>query len=45
MNCLLVCCSSVFQAKGHDLVVIDVVRRYEHSFIFVVKMQGYLVIP
>jgi hypothetical protein len=36
---------SVFQAKGHDLVEIDVVRRYERCFIFVVRVQGYLVIP
>jgi hypothetical protein len=26
---LLVCCSSIFRAKVHDLVAIDVVRRYE----------------
>jgi hypothetical protein len=29
LDCLLVCYFSVFQAKGHDLVAIDVVRRYE----------------
>jgi hypothetical protein len=34
-----------FQTKGHDLVAVDVVRRYERRFIFVVGMQGYLVIP
>jgi hypothetical protein len=44
LNCLLVCCSNIFQTKGHDLVVIDVVRRYERRFIFIVGMQGYLVI-
>jgi hypothetical protein len=31
--------------KGQDLVAIDIVRRYEHCFIFVVGMQGYLEIP
>jgi hypothetical protein len=33
------------QAKGHDLVVIYAVRHYECCFIFVIGMQGYLVIP
>jgi hypothetical protein len=42
---LLICCSSVFQDKGHDLVAIDVVRHYERCFIFVVRVHGYLVIP
>jgi hypothetical protein len=41
---LLVCCSSVFQAKGHDLVAIDAVSCYDRCFVFVVGMQGYLVI-
>jgi hypothetical protein len=41
----LLCCSSVFQAKGHDLVAVDAVRSYECCFIFVVRVQGYLVIP
>jgi hypothetical protein len=45
LDCLLVCCSSVFQAKGHDLVAIDVVGRYECCFIFIVRMQGYLMVP
>jgi hypothetical protein len=45
LDCLLVCCSSVFQPKDHDLVAIDVVRRYERCFVFVVRMQGYPVIP
>jgi hypothetical protein len=44
LDCLLICCSSVFQAKGHDLVAVDVVRRYERRFDFVVRMQGYLMI-
>jgi hypothetical protein len=42
---LLVCCSSVSQDKGHDLVAIDVMRRYKRCFIIVVRVQGYLVIP
>jgi hypothetical protein len=45
LNCLLVCCSSVFQAKGHDLVAIDAMRSYECCFVFIVRMQGYLMIP
>jgi hypothetical protein len=38
LNCLLICCSSVFQAKAHDLVAIDAVRRYERRFVFIVGM-------
>jgi hypothetical protein len=34
-----------FQTKGHDLVAVDAVMRYERRFVFVVRMQGYLVIP
>jgi hypothetical protein len=34
-----------FQAKGHDLVAVDAVGRYERCFVFVVRMQGYLMIP
>jgi hypothetical protein len=45
LNCLLICCFGVFQAKGHDLVAIDVVRGYERRFIFVIRMQGYLMLP
>jgi hypothetical protein len=44
LDCLLVGCSSVFQAKGHDLIAIDAVRCYERRFVFVIRMQGYLVI-
>jgi hypothetical protein len=44
LDCLLVCCSSIFQAKGHDLVAVDAMGRYERRFVFVVGMQGYLVI-
>jgi hypothetical protein len=33
-----------FQTKDHDLVAVDVVRRYERRFVFVVWMHGYLVI-
>jgi hypothetical protein len=33
-----------FQAKDHDLVEIDAMRRYERYFVFVVGVQGYLVI-
>jgi hypothetical protein len=36
LNCLLICCSSVFQAKGDDLVAIDAMRCYERRFVFVV---------
>jgi hypothetical protein len=38
------CCSRIFQAKGHDLAAIDAMRRYERCFVFVVRMQGCLVI-
>jgi hypothetical protein len=34
-----------FQAKGHDLVAVDTMGCYERYFVFVVGMQGYLVIP
>jgi hypothetical protein len=33
-----------FQAKGHEFVAVDVVGHYECRFIFVVRMQGYLVL-
>jgi hypothetical protein len=34
-----------FQADGHDLVAINALRHYERRFVFVVRVQGYLVIP
>jgi hypothetical protein len=37
LDCLPVCCSNVFQPKGHDLVAVDAVGRYERCFVFVVK--------
>jgi hypothetical protein len=42
---LLVGGTSVFQAKDHNLIAVDVVRRYERHSVLVVKIQGYLVIP
>jgi hypothetical protein len=42
---LLVGGTSVFQAKDHDLIAVDVVMRYERHFVLVVRIQGYLVIP
>jgi hypothetical protein len=45
LNRLLVSCCRIFQAKSHDFVAIDAMRRYERCFVFIVGMQGYLVIP
>jgi hypothetical protein len=42
---LLVGRTGVFQAKGHDLVAVDVVGCYERRLVFIVGVQGYLVIP
>jgi hypothetical protein len=36
LNCLLVGCSGVFQARGHDLIALDVVGCYERCLVFVV---------
>jgi hypothetical protein len=33
-----------FQAKGHDLIAVDAVGRYERCLVFIVGMQGYLMI-
>jgi hypothetical protein len=44
LNCLLICCSSVFQPESHNLVAIDAMGRYERCFIFIVRVQSYLVI-
>jgi hypothetical protein len=44
LYCLLVRCAGVSQAKGHDLVAVHVVRHYERRLVFVVGVEGYLVI-
>jgi hypothetical protein len=45
LNCLLVGRTDVFQAKGPDLVVVDAIGRYKPRFVFIVRVQGYLVLP
>jgi hypothetical protein len=42
---LLVGRTSVFQAKCHNLIAVDVVRHYECCLVFIVGVQGYLVVP
>jgi hypothetical protein len=43
LDCLLICCSIVFKTKGHDLIAVDAMGRYERRLIFVVGMHFYLV--
>jgi hypothetical protein len=41
---LLIGSTGVFQAKGHDLISLDAIWRYECHVVLVIRIQGYLVI-